>query len=228
MLVRYGLLVTLLCWQPYALSQAKDSEIVHEELFNRLDDIANIVTNLQNELQRSGSTEYRGSIEQQLADLEQRLRALEDTATAPFKVDSNAVAPLRSGDSDTDARQYRQAYALIESQKYTQALEMMRQYVNDFAYGIHAAEAWYWMGELFLAQNPPNYNEAISAFSNVSERFAIHPKTANALYKLGTAYHRKGALKEASETLRYVQKTYRQSKPPIAELAELYLRNNNL
>ena len=49
--------------------------------------------------------------------------------------------------------------------------------------GIYTPEAYFWSGELFLAQE--FYEDAKISYTEVFEQFPNHPRAADSLYKLG-------------------------------------------
>jgi tol-pal system protein YbgF len=131
-------------------------------------------------------------------------------------------------DTGADALLYERARELIGTRQYQSALKAFNTLLSRYPQGSYAGESWYWIGELNIALQPPNYEKAIRAFQRVVEQHPLDRKTPDAMYKLGTTYHRSGDSKLALQWLNRVAKEYQQSAKPISNLAIAYIRKHDL
>lgn len=118
-----------------------------------------------------------------------------DTDTAVDKDDEHAKKSEKSDSTDTDTPKntklsdqdsYQAATKRITNKDYDGGLKAMKAYVKNYPEGKYAANAYYWMGELYLLKN--NSAAATTAFNNVVTKFPEHSKVADAMLKLGNIY----------------------------------------
>ena len=60
---------------------------------------------------------------------------------------------------------YRAAYALVRGQQFDQAMPAFQQFLQDYPDGKYAANAHYWLGELYLVVQPPDLESSRQSFS---------------------------------------------------------------
>ncbi len=129
---------------------------------------------------------------------------------------SAAGAPRSTGSERDD---YAAAFELMKQRQFDASAAAFEQLVQEYPNGAFTPNAFYWLGELHLAQND---NEAArQSFAQVVNLYPDHQKVPDALYKLGVAYHRLGDETRAREYLDQVRSRYPQSS--AAGLAQSYL-----
>jgi tol-pal system protein YbgF len=178
--------------------------------------------------------ELRGQIEVQAHDLkllqEQQLSFYKDLdarirneptpkASVPIKNNLNTahkspvntvLSPPVTSQSQTNPADeqisYLAAYELIKNKKFDQALDAMQNFVNQHPQSGYAANAQYWLGELYMLKK--DYANAISHFDIVVQQYPSSNKIAACLLKSGYALAASGQKQEAIERLQQVVKNY--------------------
>jgi len=159
-------------------------------------------------------------------DLDRRLSALMAGNSAGQPADQNRVAPqktapsavLPSDPSDTSSAvpqvaaaadtaemkaNYDNASDLLLKQRDTEGAALaFKQHVVDFPASPYVANAYYWLGEIYLLQGQDEL--ARQAFTAVVEQHVGHSKAMDASFKLGKIYHQLGDNKRARELLEIV------------------------
>lgn len=126
------------------------------------------------------------------------------------------VAAVPGSASEREA--YQQAFDLMKARQFDQSIAAFNRLIVDYPNGQYAPNAFYWLGELHLAQQ--NTELARQAFMQVINLYPDHPKVPDTLYKLGVAYHRLGDTDRALEYFNQVRSQYPQSS--AAGLATSY------
>ena len=96
--------------------------------------------------------------------------------------------------------------------------DAFNQLIVDYPNGEFTPNAFYWLGELYLARS--ELERARQSFAQVTNLFPDHLKVSDALYKLGVVYHRLGDNARALQYLNRVRQQYPESS--AAGLAETY------
>ena len=122
---------------------------------------------------------------------------------------------------DPETREYNMAFALTREKRYQEAIDGFTSMVNDFPNGAYTGNAFYWLGELYLALENPDIEKSRQSFVQVVNLFPDHAKVPDSLYKLGVVYHRLGDLVRARQYLNQVTSQYPASAS--ARLAKSYL-----
>lgn len=132
---------------------------------------------------------------------------------------SGAVVALpgaTGGGSEREA--YQSAFDLMKGRKFEESIAAFNDLIVRFPSGQYTPNAFYWLGELHLAQQ--DTEQARQSFMQVIGLYPDHPKVPDTLYKLGVAYHRLGDTQKAMEYFADVQSRYPQSS--AAGLAASY------
>jgi len=87
---------------------------------------------------------------------------------------------------DAERSLFKSALVLFEEARYAEALEVFSEIIISFPEGTYTADAYFWSGELFLAQEMNE--DAKLSYQNVVNQFFNHQRTPDALYKLGEIY----------------------------------------
>lgn len=139
------------------------------------------------------------------------------TAGAAAQPAPGAAAP--QGDAGPDRDAYSAAFELMRARKFPEATAAFDRFVRDYPNSGYTANAFYWLGELHLAQNA--FEPARQSFMQVVNLYPDSQKMPDALYKLGVVHHRIGDPVRARE---YLNRTISQfPSAPAAALAQTYL-----
>lgn len=134
-------------------------------------------------------------------DLDRRLARGGSAAADPL---SDPTAPLDAGPAmgGADERSaYEEAFSLTRERRFDDAIVRFRELIRNHPDGAFEANAWYWLGELYLAVEEPDLEASREAFVQVLERWPEHHKIPDTLYKLGVVYHQLGEPDEARRHL---------------------------
>ena len=177
----------------------------------------------------------RATQEDRYLELDRRLQSLGQGASQPINPVSisEPVSPDGTTDEavDPDAEPtgasektlYDTGLELIRNRQYDLAITQLQAVITQFPDGAYAANAYYWIGEVYAAKPEPDYEAARQALSQVIEFFPDHQKTPDAAFKLGKVYHLMGDCQRAEELLTQVSAAQRGKS--VGKLAEAYLRD---
>ena len=97
---------------------------------------------------------------------------------------------------DTEEKElFKSALILFEESRFAEALEIFSQIIITFPDGSFTADAYFWSGELFLAQEM--FEDAKLSFKNVVDNFYQHSRTPDSLFKLGEIYRIEGDIERS-------------------------------
>ena len=209
---------------PRATSQAdpEDSAAGIGTLFYQLQILQDEVRRLQGIVEEQNYRIERLVREQRerYIELDQRLLALRPGAAQPPGEGGpdapGADAPTVPGAASVQGEAYNRAYAVMtegrqlppseRAAEYQRALTMFEGVIQDHPDGQYTPNAYYWIGELYLAMDV--LEEARQAFAQVTNLYADHAKMPDSLYKLGVTYHRLGDNARALQYLDRVTDDY--------------------
>ena len=218
---------TTLTVEPMATATASNrSDSSLSGLFYQLQILQQEVQELRGQLEEQQYLVQRlqkGQQDQYL-DLDKRLAALAagqpqpapQTATAET---ATAATPFTSsGEAVTEREAYTQAIEHMRARQFDASIQGFQLLINDFPNGQFTPNAFYWLGELYLAQK--QREQARQHFMQVINLYPDHQKVPDALYKLGVVYQGLSDDTKALEYLQRVQTEHPQS--PAAALAKKY------
>ena len=168
---------------------------------------------------------------EQYVDLDGRVAALASNRPAP---PPGSASQGSSGAGETPSQTAEKTWT-TEREAYGVAIELMRAkdfassiagfegLIVNFPNGKYTPNAFYWLGELYLAQTESE--KARQNFVQVVRLYPDHQKVPGALYKLGVLYHGLGDDKQAKTYLDKVQAEFPQSS--AAKLASKYAQAMN-
>ena len=107
----------------------------------------------------------------------------------------------------------------MRNRKFAEATTAFNRFVRDYPNSGYTANSFYWLGELYLAQN--NMEQARQSFTQVLNLYPDSQKVPDSLYKLGVIQHRLGDIGRAREYLNRAVSQYPGSS--AAALAQTYL-----
>ncbi len=170
-------------------------------------------TYLVNRLQRDQKEQY--------LDLDRRVVALTSNQPAPGPSSTAPVsAPVTATGGNLSEREaYTQAFEAMRTRDFENSMLGFQNLIERYPNGQFTANAYYWMGELYLvAKSDPEL--ARQSFMQVVTLYPDHQKAPDALYKLGVVYHNLGDVVSAKQYLDRVQREY--SGSSAAGLAAKY------
>jgi tol-pal system protein YbgF len=198
---------------------------VQAEMFYRLQILQQEVQSLRG-LVEEQAYELKRLKQQRLddyVDLDRRISAVTKGGAAVVPEKSNSTQTTESTGSATgnELQHYRAAIRLVLKDKnYTEAVTSFNQYLDAYPEGRYAANAQYWLGEIYLLQN--ELEQARQWFTRLLEAHPEHDKADDAKFKLGTVYHKLGDSQKAKSLLSEVAS----SDANAARLARDYLSAN--
>ena len=95
------------------------------------------------------------------------------------------------------------------SKTFAEALEVFSNLIISFPEGSFTADAYFWSGELFLAQDM--LEDAKLSFQSVVDQFPEHTRTPDSLFKLGEIFRFEGSKIMSEEFYDKVLDSYPQS-----------------
>lgn len=130
------------------------------------------------------------------------------------------VLPVSRMNPADEQISYLAAYELVKNKRFDDAIKAMQIFVQKYPKGGYTSNAYYWLGELYLAKE--NYPQAIEQFEIVLDRFPSSSKSAASLLKAGYAYTATGDTQAAK--VRYQQLLKNYPGTPLAKLANVKLQ----
>jgi tol-pal system protein YbgF len=128
-------------------------------------------------------------------------------------------APVTSGSSESEREVYTRAFDLMKARQYDESARAFDQLIVSYPNGQYTPNAFYWLGELYLAQS--DSEQARQSFAQVLNLYPDHPKVPDSLYKMGVVHHRLGDNPGAIEYFERVAREYPNSS--AAGLATRYM-----
>lgn len=128
---------------------------------------------------------------------------------------------LNVSHSQAETQSYRAAIDLVLRKKdYKAATTALMAHLNEFPQGSTAANAHYWLGELYLKDE--KFDTAERWFNDLLNKFPEHSKVPDSKYKLGQVLFLKGDKVRAREILDDVV----QMGTSASNLARRFIANN--
>lgn len=195
-------------------------------LLNQLDEQAQEIARLRG---RIDELEYQFKrltemSQQRYLDLEQRVSGggaagangqVVDSQTAAAVAGSSSAGSSGVGGNSADnaataQKDYENAFAKVQSRDFDGAIVAFEAFVVDHGDSNLAANAHYWLGELYSAKN--QLDASAQAFDTVISEFSQSNKVPDAMYKLGLVKARQGKAQESRSLLEQLVKQYPDSK----------------
>ena len=166
-----------------------------ELLYKKIEVLEEEIRDLRNILEENSILVDR-SLElqqQRYLDLDARILEISKISSEkPISVDEKAQY------LDTEEKElFKSALILFEESRFAEALEIFSQIIITFPDGSFTADAYFWSGELFLAQEM--FEDAKLSFKNVVDNFYQHSRTPDSLFKLGEIYRIEGDVERSLE-----------------------------
>jgi tol-pal system protein YbgF len=148
------------------------------------------------------------------AELESRAAQTEDKESSEEA--TTFLNEVPEFDNEREAYQY--AFDLMRNRQYQESLAGFEEIIVAFPNGQYTPNAFYWIGELYLAQG--DNEKSRQSFIQVISLYPDHQKVPDAMYKLGVVYFALGDNQSAIRYLGQVQQEYPNSS--AAGLAARY------
>ena len=169
-------------------------------------------------------------------DLDKRLSAMGAGAAVASGSGggSSSAAPVTPGSTGSskaselpgEGDAYRGAYSMVRGQQFDQAVDAFQQFLRNYPDGKYAANAHYWLGELYLVIDPPDLEASRQAFTLLLNQYPDNPKAPDAMYKLGKVQFLKGNREKSKEYLDRVISKYGNTNSSAVKLARDFLAEN--
>ena len=136
------------------------------------------------------------------ADLGSRAAQTEDKESSEEA--TTLLNEIPEFDNEREAYQY--AFDLMRNRQYQESLAGFEEIIVAFPNGQYTPNAFYWIGELYLAQG--DNEKSRQSFIQVISLYPDHQKVPDAMYKLGVVYF---ALGDNQSALRYLAQVQQES-----------------
>ena len=164
-----------------------------ELLYKKIEVLEEEIRDLRNILEENSILVDR-SLElqqQRYLDLDSRILEISKISSKNLSSVEDEVQYL-----DTEEKElFKSALILFEESRFAEALEIFSQIIITFPNGAFTADAYFWSGELFLAQEM--YEDAKLSFKNVVDNFYQHSRAPDSLFKLGEIYRIEGDIERS-------------------------------
>lgn len=203
------------------------------ELYQQVQQLQDQVQKLQGTVEEQNHTIERMRSDQKAryTDLDQRVNTLNDRVTQLQQTPAPAATPGTAAPADSseapsanieeEKKAYLAAYEVFRSQGPDKAIPPMLTFVSRYPNSTFAPNAYYWLGEFYLAATPTDMGSAKKNFETVLSTYPNNAKAPASLYKLGTIADLQKKPEEAKKRMQDVVTRYPNS--PEAALAKAYL-----
>ena len=181
MRTKYKFLIVSLALSFNLFTEEKDEAT--ELLYQRLSELEKEIAELRGQLEENAVLMERSLELQQQRYLDLDSRILELSSIERNIVSNSLEEDLVMDNGQEEKLLYKNALELFEASRYAEALEVFSEVIITYPDGIYTPDAYFWSGELFLAQGL--YEDAKLSYAEVFEQFPNHIRSADSLYKLG-------------------------------------------
>lgn len=155
------------------------NEKLNHELNNRYTDLDQRLELLQQKLDSSETEENTEQVEDNQQDTTPSLI----TPQAPEPLQAKAVA-VTPNNNELDRAAYTIALEAYKQGGAAKAIAPMRNFIKNHPNSIYISNAYFWMGEFYLAIEPINYKRAQANYTEVVNTYPNSLKASTALYRL--------------------------------------------
>ena len=182
-------LITLILISPNFIYSESEESL--ELLYQKIQVLEKEIQDLRNILEENSILVDRSLELQQQRYLDLDARILEIS-----RLESEEVMIIESDNLDqTDELErnlYKQALTLFEESRFAEALQIFSEIIISFPEGSYTPEAYFWSGELFLAQEM--FEDAKISYQNVVDQFPDHQRSPDSLFKIAEILRAQGEL----------------------------------
>ena len=168
-------------------------------LLNQVNTLQQSVQDLQGKVQVLNHTleTLQAQSTSQYADLDARL------------IQNKPVNNVNSSNNNNEKTLYQKAYASIQAKHNAEGLTQMKNYLAQFPHGEYAANAHYWLGQLYVLKGDSvSLNHAVTEFKGLIAQYPTSDKIKDATLKLGYVYVLQNQNTQAKAQFRKVMKDY--------------------
>ena len=194
MKIKYKFLIFFLAIPLYLFSDQADEGV--ELLYQKISELEKEIAELRSQLEENSVLMERSLELQQQRYLDLDSRILEISSIKKNIVSEDPEEGFAISYEQEEKLLYKNALELFEASRYAEALEIFSEIIISYPDGIYTPDAYFWSGELFLAQDL--YEDAKLSYVEVFEQFPDHVRSADSLYKLGEIYRIDSDLIEAT------------------------------
>ena len=222
MKTKYKFLIVSLALSFNLFSEEKDEAT--ELLYQKLSELEKEVAELRSQLEENSVLMERSLELQQQRYLDLDSRILELSSIERNIASNSAEEDLVMDNGQAEEKLlYKNALELFEASRYAEALEIFSEVIITYPDGIYTPDAYFWSGELFLAQEL--YEDAKLSYAEVFEQFPNHIRSADSLYKLGEIQRIDSEFIEAINYFEKAEKVVKAPKKPTNKRG-LYIFSN--
>ena len=191
---KFHLIIFALTLSNFNFAQSDES---FELLYQKIEALEKEIQDLRNLLEENSILVDRSLELQQQRYLDLDARILELSKLDSSKMVINEAQVLDQI-NEVEVDLYKQALSLFEESRFAEALEIFSDIIISFPEGNFAPDAYFWSGELFLAQEM--YEDAKLSYQNVADQFPNHPRSPDSLFKIAEIYRLQGQQDKAEST----------------------------
>ena len=159
------------------------NEKLNHELNNRYTDLDQRLELLQQKLDSDSSEDTPEQAEDNQQDTVPS--GITVTAADPIQPTSApSIAPAMQYDNELDRAAYTIALEAYKQGGAAKAIAPMRNFIKNNPNSIYISNAYFWMGEFYLAIEPVNYKRAQANYTEVVNHYPNSAKASSALYRL--------------------------------------------
>ena len=199
---KFHLIIFALTLSNFNFTQSDESL---ELLYQKIEALEKEIQDLRNLLEENSILVDR-SLElqqQRYLDLDARILELSKLDASEVVINEAEVLDQING---IEVDLYKQALSLFEESRFAEALEIFSDIIISFPEGNFAPDAYFWSGELFLAQEM--YEDAKLSYQNVIDQFPNHQRSPDSLFKIAEIYRLQGQQDKAENTYNNVIENY--------------------
>ncbi len=199
---KFHLIIFALTLSNFNFSQSDES---FELLYQKIEALEKEIQDLRNLLEENSILVDR-SLElqqQRYLDLDARILELSKLDSSEMAINE---AQVLDQINEIEVDLYKQALSLFEVSRFAEALEIFSDIIISFPEGNFAPDAYFWSGELFLAQEM--YEDAKLSYQNVVDQFPNHQRSPDSLFKIAEIYRLQGQQDKAESTYNNVIENY--------------------
>ena len=199
---KFHLIIFALTLSNFNFAQSDES---FELLYQKIEALEKEIQDLRNLLEENSILVDR-SLElqqQRYLDLDARILELSKLDSSEMVINE---AEVLDQINEIEVDLYKQALSLFEESRFAEALEIFSDIIISFPEGNFAPDAYFWSGELFLAQEM--YEDAKLSYQNVVDQFPNHQRSPDSLFKIAEIYRLQGQQDKAESTYNNVIENY--------------------
>lgn len=205
-------------WELYQQVQQLQDEV--QSLRGTVEEQSHLIEKMRND-QRTRYTD----LDQRINSLNEKFIQLQQVpapSPAVANVPTTAIEVPATANIEEEKKAYLAAYDVFRAQGPDKAIPPMLTFVRRYPASTFAPNAYYWLGEFYLAATPADPANAKRNFETVLAKFPDHAKAPAAIYKLGSIADLQGKPDEAKKRMQELLSRFPSS--PEAALAQAYLK----